>query len=344
MRYTLAIVILLLGFAVGCSHQAGSPPVNPPVKNNEGGTSDYFFTPTASSGMAFDPRRPEPPVQGEYVWFPSITEPYDCIVEELYIPSLNGKKLHAKLFRPDWASGEKPCHGLVLVPGGIQVGDVWHVPWRRSGSKHWAKSGFVVIEFDFQGRGLSEGTEDRGGPQGREDLKAIIEYMIGRPDVLKSGVGLVSSSMGVVPCAGALATWTDLPVRFWIDLEGAHDRYSATQWDDPFWVGLNGGHLTSDDEYWSEREAIKFQPFITTPYIRIQSDLDHSFDYYYVDHAFEMVNAAVNGASPYARMNHNKPNQILDLAESTSYEYENIYDMEPELYSYVIQASIDDFE
>jgi len=343
MRYSVAILVIFTLAFSGCAGSSVSPIDNPIDKNKVSGLNDLNWSMTSQLILSTDLREQIVEESGDYAWFPSVTEPYDVTVEEIFIPSTNGNLLFVRIYKPDWASVEYPCHGLVLVPGGVQKGSVWHAPWRRAGSIHWAKSGFAVVEFDFQGRGQSEGIENRGGPQGREDLRAIINYMNGRADVLDGGVGLVSSSMGCVPCAGALAVWTDLPVKFWIDLEGAHNRYSATQWDDPFWTGLNGGHGTDDNLYWSEREAISFQPFITVPYIRVQSYLDHSFDYFYVDHALEMVNAAVNGASGYARMNYNEPNIIFDKGIAESYQYENVYHVDRELYFQVIQASLEEF-
>ena len=153
-------------------------------------------------------------------------------------------------------------------------------------------------------------------------------------------MGVVSSSWGITLASSTLAIYQDLPVRFLIDLEGQQDRYTSTNWDDPFWIDYRGGIDTSDDEFWAEREAITFQPFITVPYIRVQSGLDHIFDRFYVDHAIELVNAAVNGLSPYARLNHEEPNLILDIENPHQYGWEDIDTVDEALYMYVVEASV----
>ncbi len=336
----IALVLGIGGAILGC----GSTAVLPDHDPTQGGgfVSQVKWTPIQPADGHYHVRRPVEPPES-YRWYPDILEPNQIVKEELYLTGANGNQLYINVHRPVWSSAEKPCHGLVLVPGGKMKGEVWQVPWRRSSSQHWAAAGFVVVDFDFQGRGRSEGEEDYYGPVHQQDLRTVILYCANRPDVLPCGVGLVSSSWGVTVCAGTLATYPLLPVKFYIDLEGAHDRVTSTQNNDPFWVNIWGGHDMSDDEFWDVREAITYQPRIRAPYFRIQSDMDHAFDRFFVRHAIEMVNAAVLGECPYARMNHNPPNQTLDLLRAEQYQYEDIDLLDEVLYMQVAECSMMEF-
>ena len=298
---------------------------------------------TIQSEYRNDPVRAPGPSGNAYEWYPDYKEPNSVVIEDMFLTSTNGLKIYADLHRPDWASPQKRCQGLVLVPGGTMKGEVWHAPWRRSGSNHWAAAGFIVMDFDCQGRGQSEGVEDYDGPVQRGDLRTVIAYLASRPDVLPGGVGLVTTSFGCTLASGTLAAYLNLPVRYYIDLEGSHNRYVSTQWDDPMWVAIWGGHPTTDNAFWIEREAVSFQPYITTPYIRLQSGCDHALDYFYCDHAVAMVNAAVEGVCPYARLNHEPPNIHLSVDDAAQYGWEDIDELDDELYLYVLEASMTKF-
>ena len=342
VRYGLWIVALLMMLLCACGSQtAVSPALRRPADGSPASPEEWSTNgPVGSPNTQL--RHPEPPSQG-YKWFPDVLGPHKTVTETVYLTSLNGLVIYAEVVRPVWASADKPCHGLVLVPGGTMKGTTWHAPYRKCNIDNWAAAGFVGMLFDAQGRGKSEGKEDYNGPVQRGDLKTVIEYCASRPDVLPGGVGLASSSWGCTLASATLGTYPDLPVRFWVDLEGAHNRYSATQYNDPFWIARFNGHTTYDDEFWAEREAITFQPFIRVPYIRIQSDMDHAFDYFYVKHAIDMVNATVSGPCPYARLNHMAPNKILSVAFAETYEWEQIDGIDEDLYRYVIEASMTKF-
>jgi pimeloyl-ACP methyl ester carboxylesterase len=320
-------------------------PISPPDDLAGGSTPPEQFSWSGAgpyAGTETELRKPSPEPDG-YAWYPDILEPWDVVVEEFYLTGTNGKKIFVDVHRPVWASGEMPCHALVLVPGGMMQGSAWHAPWRRCSSKHWAAAGFVVCDFDFEGRGKSEGEEDMYGPVHREDLKTVIEYVASRLDVIPGKVGLVSSSWGCTIASTTLGVYPDLPVRFYVDFEGAQNRYVATQFDDPKWIEIWGGHPTSDDDFWDPREAITFQPYVKVPYIRLQGDIDHALKVFYFDHAFQMVDAAVNGASPYARLNHNPPNAILKPEDAGTCQWEKMDETDDRLYLYVVEASMTKF-
>jgi len=338
------ICVLVLILTLGCGQSVSSNPILPmhELTGDVTKSSGDPWTTIEPEGKSVDLKSPSDPAVKPH-WSPDPSEPYSVVVEEFYVTSANGNEIFADVHRPEFASPETPCHGLILVPGGTQKGDAWHAEYLKCGSNHLAAAGFLVMDFDFQGRGKSEGEEDYCGPTHREDLRAVIEYCAKRPDVLPGGIGLVTSSFGCTVASGTLASWPDLPVRFWIDKEGSQNRFVSTQWDDPFWVETWGGHDTSDIEFWREREAIRFQPHITVPYIRVQSDLDHALDYFYVDHAIAMVNAALSGESPYCRMNHNPPNIRLSRVYKDTYQYENVYHLSEALYDYVLEAGTMEF-
>jgi alpha/beta superfamily hydrolase len=340
MRGWIYILLLLLTAIASCAAVdfTGMPSVKCPATGtgDAGGPSTWSIVQqNAESAQAKSFCTPSE----NYFWYPNYDEPYSTVTEEIYLTSTNGMKIFADVHRPFFSSPQKPCHGLVLIPGGIQKGEVWHVPHRRCNSYHFAGAGFITMDFDCQGRGKSEGVEDYNGPVDRGDLKTVIDYIASRPDILPGGVGLVSTSFGSNLAVCTLAEYPDLAVKFYIDFEGSQNRYVATKWDDPLWVSMYGGHTTSDDAFWSVREAITCQPYITLPYIRIQTDWDHLFDSFFVDHAIEMINAAVDGESPYVRLNHEQPNIHFNLANAHDYQWEDIDDADADIYFFVLEAS-----
>lgn len=343
MRLHTGILLVAMTACSACSGGSSTSPTDPgtPPQSDPAAPSSSSNV-LEDSQSSSDIESGGEPIPG-YHWEPNTSEPHEVAVRELYLRSENGNRIFATIHRPVWSSRLMPCHGLVLVPGGTRTGDAWQTPWRKATSKHWAAAGFLVIDFDCQGRGNSGGEEDYNGPVQRGDLKTVIEYCASRSDVLPGGVGLVSSSFGCTLVSATLATYPGLPVRFWVDKEGSHNRYVTTQWDDPWWVDNWGGHDTSDDEFWFEREAIRFQPYIDAPYIRIQTDMDHALDFFYVDHAMEMCNAALFGRCPYSRMNHNPPNTAMDASLAGTYQYEDVAQLDGVLYSYVVEASMERF-
>ena len=337
------IILLLLAGIFGCSAGSDSP-VTPGDLTDAGDGSNPWSIEQAGVPLVEEAilREPYPP-STEYKWYPDIFEPWPVVVEEFYLTSDNGNQIFVDIHKPTWASEEMPSHALVLVPGGLMLGSAWHAPWRKCNSDAWAAAGFLVCDFDFQGRGKSEGIEHTYGPVHRQDLSTVIKYIASLPEVLNGKVGLVSSSWGCTIASATLADYPDLPVRFYIDLEGAQNRHVATQFDDPKWIDIWGGHPTWDDEFWDVREAITFQSYIKVPYIRIQADIDHALKYFYYEHAFSMINAANDGLSPYTRLNHNPPNTYLDMDDPAPCHWEGDDAIDVDLYHYVVEASMETF-
>jgi dipeptidyl aminopeptidase/acylaminoacyl peptidase len=266
-------------------------------------------------------------------------EPYqDQMQQEFWIPMRDGIIIHAVLHRPHDSSPSKKYPGLVLIPGGIQPLGAWHAREMKSNAWEFVNAGLVAIAFDARGRGLSGGSEDFNGKVQQDDLAEIIEWLNARPEVEPGGVGVATSSWGITLGAGTLGRHPDLPALFLVDLEGASDRFVMTQWDDPKWVKIMHGHGSWDDEFWKDREAIKYMGDIACAYFRIQSNYDHALDRFYVDHAINMVNAAVNGKSPYVQLNDMPPNQLYDIDKAHDYQWVDVDESDKLLYGAVIKA------
>ena len=195
---------------------------------------------------------------------------------------------------------------MVLVPGGI--GDSTSFLGKDELMGILTKAGFLVVVFDADGRGQSEGEENYNGFIHQDGLAAVIEYAANRPES-EGSVGLLSTSYGVTMATGALSRYPDLPLRFYIDWEGPAERFDTTVNCTPNeridWAPCD------DEAFWSEREALRFISSVTVPYLRVQSEVDHvQADN---DHALNMLYAAMQGTSPWVRLNDDPANQPIDF-------------------------------
>jgi pimeloyl-ACP methyl ester carboxylesterase len=215
----------------------------------------------------------------------------------------------AALYPQSWAGELLPV--LVLVPGGSSdSSDFTGAPYR---GQTIADSGFLVVVFDPDGRGHSEGVEDDNGYIHQDGLAAVIRFAVGLPGADRERVGLASFSYGITMAAGVVARYPDLPLRFLIDWEGPADRNDTGGCDED-----RTGHLRNqsceDELFWREREAATFALDFQIPYQRIQSERDHAQP----DnaHAFLMIANATavehggNGQAPWTRLNDLAPNTV----------------------------------
>lgn len=216
----------------------------------------------------------------------------------------SGSRLFVRVAYPRGWNGE-PLPALVLVPGGTGNSDP-----RKA--EALSAEGFLVIVFDPEGRGRSEGTEDYNGFIGQDGLAAIIEAATALPGLDANRYGLVSYSYGVSLATGALARHPNLPIDFYIDWEGPVDRTYTT-------TGCGGNRVDGiqwqpceDNAWWSEREAMNFIAQIRVPYQRIQSQKDHVQSTN--NHAIDIVNAAVAAGLPWARLNDYPAGQTYDAS------------------------------
>jgi pimeloyl-ACP methyl ester carboxylesterase len=220
-----------------------------------------------------------------------------------------GNRLFVRLVHPEgWSERDLPV--LVLVPGGSgDSTDFLGAP--RYTASHLANAGYLIVLFDPDGRGRSEGEEDYNGSLHQGGLADVIRFAASLPEAQKGQVGLVSFSYGVTMAAGTLARYPELPVIFLVDWEGPADRNDTGGCDDD-----HRGHLQdivdcSDEVFWAEHEALTFIDDIRIPYQRLQSQTDHAQPDNI--HAIAMVNAAFIGGVPWVRLNDLPPNQTYDI-------------------------------
>jgi pimeloyl-ACP methyl ester carboxylesterase len=211
----------------------------------------------------------------------------------------SGARLHVQVFHPQNWNGSDHLPALALIPGGVGRSE-------PDKAARLAGRGFLVIVFDPDGRGKSEGREDYNGYLTQDGLAAVITAAASLPGLDAGRYGLVSYSYGVTAASGVLARYPDLPIDFYIDWEGPVDRHYTTS-------GCTGvthnidWQPCSDDAWWSQREAVNFIGDAQVPYQRIQSQTDHVQPNN--NHAIDIVNSAVAGGVPWVRLNEYPPNQ-----------------------------------
>lgn len=197
----------------------------------------------------------------------------------------SGAQLAVSVLAPEEPAGWT----VVLVPPGVESASVLQAPAR------WlVEAGAVVVAFDPDGRGGSEGEEDYGGPTHQAGLGQVISLAEQLPCTERLGV--MSMSMGVIMAAGALSANPDLPVSFLIDWEGPSDRYST---------GCQGNSLElpacDDEDFWGSREGSVSVAGLPVPYHRLQTLDDHVQSD--VAHARSMLAAALAGGVPGVYLN-----------------------------------------
>ncbi len=217
-----------------------------------------------------------------------------------------GAQLYVIVTTP--AGGQGPYPALVIVPGGI--GYASSPDENDNLADVLAGEGIVVVAFDPDGRGRSDGIEDYDGYAQQDGLAAVIEFAAALPQVDPARLGVASFSYGITMASGALARHPDLPVSFLMDWEGPADRFDTT-------VGCSANtHIDfapcDDADFWAQREALNLIPDVQVPYQRLQSEKDHVQPD--VEHAINMVNAAVQGEPPWVRLNDLPPDQTYDPA------------------------------
>ena len=297
---------------------------------------------------------------GETVWsYPRVYETE--VVEGYLVIAPNGNRLWTKIIqpKPSLYPGQK-FPTIVNVSGGLNSGE--------NGNLRMAGLGFVEVHFNAEGRGEqhpSDGEEGQNGFVQQDDLKAMIEFVHTRPNVMTDNVGVVTHSYGITMGAGCLGRYTGLKVKYLIDCEGPSESFVTCKepWsldEDPsndmheFIYGMFGHYSTYRDSspenwaWWSEREATRFIGGIRCRYLRIQAEWDHAqppneqwpgFDYpplwYQCKHGVDLVNLATGGSSPWTRVNGfplgNEPNMFYSREHPPVY-YDRLWsDHEEEL-------------
>jgi pimeloyl-ACP methyl ester carboxylesterase len=217
-------------------------------------------------------------------------------------------RLYVRITSPINGSGPYPV--VILVPGGIGNKDLTGKPDEYSLAL--AEAGFLVVNFNADGRGQSEGEEDYDGIIHQEGLAALVIAVGELPQADMTKVGIFSRSYGITMAAGTLGRHADLPVKFLIDWEGPADRHYTTTGCIPPQPNDIPWPPCTDEAFWDSREAVSFIGDMHAAYQRIQSQTDHAQP----DnrHAVDMVNAAVKGGVPWVRLNDYPINQLYDPA------------------------------
>jgi hypothetical protein len=259
---------------------------------------------------------------------------------ETWVAAPNGNGLYTRIVQPVPAlyPGRR-FPALITVPGGTGAG----APLADSPAyRELAGSGFVVIAFNAEGRGTglagnlqSEGTENCNGFVHQDDLKAIVEYAAGLPNVDAGNIGVETSSFGIAIGAGALGRYPSLPVAYLVDQEGPHDNRVITFYDAGHETAVCG-HLSTitdpspeNEAFWAEREAVRYVDSYPGRYLRMQAEIDHAQNPGYFRHAIEMINAATasqyggTGSAEWTRMNGrnlgNPVNSVHPLDDPSQY-------------------------
>ncbi|KAF0107410.1 MAG: hypothetical protein FD146_1888 [Anaerolineaceae bacterium] len=288
MKKIVAGLFLIAVLVTACSAPETTP--TRPAPGPGAGSPPTAVSPTPEPGPAAQPSASLVPADSANAYW--VTNP------------ASGARLYVRVFYPDNWNGTDALPALVLMPGGIAESD----PLKAA---RLAGSGFLVIIFDADGRGQSEGTEDYNGFVTQDGLAAVILAAAQLPGLDTERYGLVSYSYGVTAATGALARYPDLPIDFYIDWEGPVDRfYTTTGCGDNRAEGIQW-QPCSDNAWWSEREAVNFIGNVNVPYQRIQSQEDHV--QLNNNHAIDIVNAAVAGGVPWARLNDYSPNQTYNV-------------------------------
>ena len=267
-------------------------------------------------------------------------DPYATVLDSFLVEAPSGAQLAGMLRRPDPVLyPELSFAAVIKVAGGINPG---RLESRGEEARILAEAGMVVVTFNAEERcddsGIdvcSGGSEDYNGHRNQDGLAAITDYVLARPYVIATNVGLRTHSYGITMATGCLARHPELNIKYLVDDEGpsrsfvtVHEPYSldADSTNDKHQTvyEILGHYSTARDTsaanaaFWAEREAVHFIGDFQGYYVRLQAEWDHaqppatiaevdSFDlppiWWRGKHTTEMVNAAVAGGVPWVRVN-----------------------------------------
>jgi len=272
-------------------------------------------------------------------------------VEEVWLTAPTGNKIYCHLHYPNL---RQKMPAIALVNGGYGFG----CNAGAVNSVMLAERGFVVMDYHPEGRGKSEGEENRNGPIHQDDLKTVIEYLSNNRRVDSGNIGVVTESFGISTGAGCLARYHGLNVKYLLDIEGPHsvwgvrdisrrmrERRQTTDRD-----GRVSPADEEDEEYRRQREALTYIGKIKVPYWRVQGENDHALGEHVYGHAIALLNGATEGDSPWTKLNDMEPNIIFDSEHPERYDWlkgprqwkENISHIE-KIISYIIRCSRGEF-
>lgn len=279
----MPIILIISIIVVGCgSGGGGDSAVSPSITPTDSPAISPTVTPQPTD-------TPQPTVT------PQPTPTTSPQSQEFYFDNPTSEaRLWAKVYYPPEADGKQKYPGLVMIPGGLGCGSNFeNAP---DGPSDFAGEGFVVMIFDPDSRGNSEGDEDYNGIIHQDGLNELLKQLVADPHVDPDNIGVFTSSYGIALGAGALGRYPDNPtVHYLVDGEGPCDRFYITKYDDPHFLEIFDGHTTNDEEWWDEREAYRTVRTYPGIYLRLQTELDHV---HREDkgHALLMIESATSGA------------------------------------------------
>ncbi len=243
----------------------------------------------------------------ENLWVIITLRRYVTLEEELWILLENGNRLYCHIHRP---KRDNKWPGIVLVPSALNDGSVFD-RWLSLNlrAKDIASHGYAVIHFDPEGRGRSDGTEDYGGSAHQNDLHTVLKYLSSLHYVNPNNVGMVSFSLGITMATGALARNPDgSEVKYLFDWEGPSNKYEVTMNNK---IKFFKDYPTSNDTFWSSRQACNYIGRIRCGYFRFQCERDH-VQGDYKQHAINLVNGALKGKAEWVKCNHNEVKFVIE--------------------------------
>ncbi|MBF0463777.1 MAG: hypothetical protein HQK88_00650 [Nitrospirae bacterium] len=222
-----------------------------------------------------------------------------------------------------YAHVHRPLDGVkypavVIVPGGGSCGTDYDGSTEVT-AEDVASLGFVVLHYDPLGRGKTGGTEDFWGPKHREELSQVVGYLSMLAYVDSKDIGILSFSIGITIATGMLAEFPpkNCMVKYLFDWEGPSNRINITKNDTHKPLK---DYPSSNDSFWTEREAIRFIGQIKCGYFRYQAENEH-MQGTFKGHAVELLNAATAGMALWSRCNDNPINIIYDANKLNSYHW-----------------------
>lgn len=240
-------------------------------------------------------------------------KPLQTKSEEAWIERPGGPALYAHIHSPV-EPGVYP--GVVFVPGGTSPGtDYDKGPGLTADDV--SSMGFIVLHYDPTGRGRTGGEEDHWARVHQKELSVVLKYFAGLPSVDKNNIGILSFSIGIVIASGALARFPVPEIKYLFDWEGPSNRFICTKNDTHKPLSA---FPTSNDEFWDEREAVRFMGDIECGYFRYQAEVDH-VQGRFLRHAAELINLATKGRALWTRCNDNPLNTVFDQNALDKYNW-----------------------
>ncbi|HCP44539.1 MAG TPA: hypothetical protein DIU15_00655 [Deltaproteobacteria bacterium] len=223
-------------------------------------------------------------------------------LEALWLTNASGYRIHLHVHEPD---DETPRAAVVLVPGRDHAGSVFCRGLSLISADELAAAGIRTVHFDPVGRGRSWGHDDFCGVEGQDALRAVLDFVHSRHNVLPDRVGVLSMSMGLSLAAPVLAReGRRLKTSFLLDWEGPATRDVLLR-GSPIPSTARAALAHDPDTFWAVREPIAWIDQLPCRYVRIQARRDHALGDQGIGCALSLLNQATRGAARATELNDN---------------------------------------